>query len=82
MANCFSCGSSFGSGVTGILQYYKHLYETTGLERYFYRLSSDGDVFIVTKSEFKSIFEEDIKPNFHNGAEYAHISEYGKSNIY
>lgn len=82
MANCFSCGSSFSSGIAGVLQYYKYLYETTGLESFFYRLSSEGNVIVVRKSDFKVIFEEQIKPNFHNGAEYAHISEYGTSNIY
>jgi hypothetical protein len=76
MSNCFSCGRSFNGSVNELLQIYKRDYLENGTERYFYKTSSNSDVYVVKKSSFKRIFDSEIKPNFDNGAEYAHIQEY------
>lgn len=76
MSNCFSCGRSFNGTVNELLQIYKQEYLEKGTERYFYNLETNGDVFTCKKSSFKVIFEQQIKPNFGNGSEYAHIQEY------
>ena len=76
--SCFSCGRTFNGSVNELLQLFKRDYLNTGVERYFYRESEVGDVKIVDKAQFKTVFEMNIKPNFKNGAEYAHISEYNQ----
>lgn len=81
MAKCFSCGGGFSEGVHGVLRHKKELYDEGKEDCYFYKLSTKGNIFTVKKKGFKSIFEQLIQPNFHNGANYAHISEYGKSDI-
>lgn len=73
---CFSCGKSFKGSTKEVLQLFKKEYVENGVERYFYRKEKDGDIFVIKKSQFKKVFKEVIKPNFKNGAEYAHISEY------
>ncbi|QQV90413.1 hypothetical protein Harreka1_6 [Olleya phage Harreka_1] len=77
MSNCFSCGKGFKGDVNELLRIYKEQYDTKGIERYFYRLETNGTLFTCTKSSFLSIFNSQIKPNFENGSEYAHIKEYG-----
>ena len=74
---CFSCGLAFNGSTNELLKRYKQEYEQHGTERYFYKLSTNGEVLITRKESFKVIFERDIKPNFENGAEYNHIKEYG-----
>ena len=76
MSNCFSCGRTFKGSVNELLNIYKKQYLKNGAEYYFYKLSDKGDVFICNKSSFKTIFKTQIKPNFNNGSEYAHIKEY------
>lgn len=76
--SCFSCGRTFKGSVNDLLAEYKREYEKHGTERYFYKLKENGDVFICQKSSFKTIFDSKIKPNFKNGAEYAHIQEYNR----
>ena len=73
---CFSCGQTFNGSVNELLQRFKRDYLERGVERYFFRLEVNGDVKIIKKEQFKNVFETQIKPNFKNGAEYAHISEY------
>lgn len=73
---CFSCGKTFGWEINSLLAICKKQYEKQGIERYFYRTSSTSKIKICRSSEFKFIFEKQIKPNFDNGAEYAHIKEY------
>ena len=73
--SCFSCGRSFNGTVNELLAIFKRDYIHKGVERYFYKLKTDGDVYIVKKDQFKFIFETKIKPNFDKGAEYAHIRE-------
>lgn len=73
---CFSCGQTFNGSVNELLQRFKRDYLERGVERYFFKLNTNGDVKIIKKDQFKNIFETQIKPNFKNGAEYAHISEY------
>ncbi|NRA92159.1 MAG: hypothetical protein HRU26_05645 [Psychroserpens sp.] len=74
--SCFSCGKTFNGSVNDLLQLYKREYLTKGVERYFFRLKTNGDVKIIHKDQFKNVFDSQIKPNFKNGAEYAHIREY------
>ena len=62
-----------------MLLIYKQHYLDNGVERYFYRTSTDSDIYIVKKSSFNGIFESVIKPNFSKGSEYAHIKEYGNN---
>ncbi len=73
---CFSCGQTFNGTVNDLLKRYKLDYINNGVERYFYKESATGDVKIVKKEQFKYYFDNFIKPNFNNGAEYAHIQEY------
>lgn len=76
MSNCFSCGKSFKGDTNELLAYLKQDYINNGIERYFYRLDTNGSVYTCRKSSFSSIFKDKIQPNFINGAEYAHIREY------
>lgn len=76
MSKCFSCGRSFNGSVKDLLRIYKTEYDKKGTERYYYKLSENGDVFICGKTSFKVIFDNEIKPNYINGAEFAHIREY------
>lgn len=73
---CFTCGAGFNGSVNDLLLLFRRQYEDMGIERYFYKLSSNGDILTCRKSQFKDIFEQQIKPNFENGAEYSHIREY------
>ncbi len=73
---CFSCGQTFNGSVNELLQRFKRDYLERGVERYFYKESETGDIKIVNKRQFEYVFNNIIKPNFVNGAEYAHISEY------
>lgn len=79
MSNCFSCGKSFTNDVNGMLQMFKRQFLEQGIERYFYKTSEKGDVKVVKKAYFSTIFETEIKPNFRFGAEYAHIKEYNET---
>jgi hypothetical protein len=72
---CFTCGRSFNGDVNKALAAFKK----QGVSRYFYRLKANGEIFVCRASSFKTIFEEQIKPNLKNGAEYSHISEYNPS---
>ena len=74
--SCFSCGQTFNGSVNELLQRFKRDYLERGIERYFYKESEKGDVYVIKKEQFKYVFENKIKPNFKNGSEYAHISEY------
>lgn len=73
---CFSCGQTFNGTVNELLQRFKRDYLERGIERYFYKESSNGDIKIINKKQFDNIFKTKIQPNFSKGAEYAHISEY------
>lgn len=73
---CFSCGQMFNGSVNDLLKRFKRDYKDNGTERYFYKESANGDIKIVSKNQFKYVFETKIKPNFEQGAEYAHIKEY------
>jgi len=66
--SCFSCRQN--------LMRYKQEFETKGIVRYYYRLQTNGDIYICRPASFNTILETQIKPNFVNGAEYGHISEY------
>lgn len=73
---CFSCGQTFNGSVNEVLQRFKRDYLERGVERYFYKESLSGDIKVIKKNQFKHIYETKIKPNFKDGAEYAHIKEY------
>ena len=59
-----------------VLNYYKTLFETTGVIFYAYRLSINDSFNFIEKEYFEKIFETEIKPNFVNGAEYFNIQEF------
>lgn len=73
---CFTCGHGVASETKTILKAYKAMWEKAGVDRYFYKIKRNGEIFVVSKSNFSRIFNDVIKPNLINGAEYAHISEY------
>lgn len=73
---CFTCGKTFNGNINELLLHFKQVYEQKGIVRYFYKLSENGDVRVCRSSDFNRIFTDEIQPNFINGAEYSHISEY------
>mgnify|MGYP003653384915 FL=1 len=73
---CFSCGQTFNGSVNDLLSRFKRDYLENGIERYFFKESTDGDIKTFKKSQFKQVYETNIQPNFDKGAEYAHIKEY------
>lgn len=73
---CFTCGKGFNYDVNQTLMHFKRVYEVYGIDRYFYKLSISDPIKVCCKSDFKTIFKEQIKPNLAHGAEYAHISEF------
>lgn len=73
---CFTCGQTFSLNEKDLAIKYKKEYEKYGIERYFYKTSSEGTVHFVRKKSFNSVFEREIKPNFEKGAEFGHIKEY------
>lgn len=76
VTKCFTCGMGFTGTAHQSLLHFRKLYEQNGIERYFYKLSENGAIKVCKKSDFNRIFNDKIKPNFENGAEYSHISEY------
>lgn len=76
MADCFSCGEKFNEDVNALLRAYKRQFDKMGIVRYYYWLHPKDSIKICRESSFNTILENEIKPNFQNGAEYAHISEY------
>lgn len=74
--SCFSCGKGFTGTINQLLKQFKEEYERKGTERYFYKESEKGDIKIVKKADFKSIYTKNIQPNLDKGAAYSHISEY------
>lgn len=76
VSNCFTCGKGLNLDTHQTLKHFKSVYEKFGIDRYFYKLYENDSIKIVKKQDFNRIFNEQIKPNFKNGATYAHISEY------
>ncbi len=76
MADCFSCGKNFSGDTNALLRAYKQQYDKLGIVRYFYQLNPKDSIKICRENSFNTIFENEIKPNFQNGAEFAHISEF------
>ena len=76
MSDCFSCGKQFSENTNAILRGFKERYLKYGTVRYYYKLDSNGPILICRASSFSKILENEIKPNFQNGAEYAHIGEF------
>lgn len=72
---CLPC-SKLSHKDVNVVSYYKKLHKEKGVETYFYRLKQGGDLFITRKESFNTLFLELIKPNFINGSEYFHISEF------
>lgn len=72
MSKCFTCGQTFSGSAKELLRKYKREKK----DYYFYRLETNGDIYLTPKKSFKWVFDNKIKPNFKNGSEYAHISEF------
>ena len=76
MSSCFSCGQNFQSDINALLRAFKQQYLDFGIVRYFYKLEPNGAIYICRASSFNTILENEIKPNFSKGAEYAHIADF------
>ena len=59
-----------------LVKIYREYYTKYGKDYYVFKTSAKGDIKIVNKKQFKTVFETQIKPNFDKGAEYGHIKEY------
>lgn len=54
----------------------KKEYDSGISDHYVFRLKTGEKVSFVRKKYFNLVFEDKIKPNFKNGAEFWHISEF------
>lgn len=72
---CGICGK-LNKKETDLVKIYRGYYTKYGKEYYVFKTSEKGDLKIVDKNQFKTVFETVIKPNFKNGAEFFHIKEY------
>ena len=75
MSNCLPC-SKVSKMEKSVVQFYKKLYEETGRLFYVYRLETGANFSFIEGKYFSKILEEQIKPNFKNGAEYFSIQEF------
>ena len=75
MSKCIPC-SKVTTTEKSVIKFFKKLYKDSGTEYYVYRLGRKETFNFVKKELFTKILEEQIKPNFKNGAEYFHISEF------
>ena len=64
MSKCFSCGAGFKGSTKELLMKFKKDYVNNGIERYFFRLESNGNIKVINKKQFKHVFKTQIKPNF------------------
>lgn len=76
VTKCFTCGKGFTGSTHESLMLFKKIYEELGVDRFFYKLHEKDSIKVVKKQDFNRIFKDQIQPNFENGAEYSHISEY------
>lgn len=73
--SCLPC-SKVSAQEQDLVKYHKKLYKDTGIVYWAYRLSSKDTFQFVKNQYFRKIREEQIEPNFTNGAEYFHIEEF------
>jgi DNA-directed RNA polymerase subunit N (RpoN/RPB10) len=73
---CFTCGKGFSGDTHELLLRFQRHYKEKGISRYFYKLETNGTIYTCRAEQLKHILETQIKPNFENGAEYSHITEY------
>lgn len=73
--SCLPC-SKVSSQEQNVVKYYKKVYEKTGKVFWVYRLSSKDSFKFVENAYFEKLFNDQIKPNFPNGAEHFHIAEF------
>jgi len=73
--SCLPC-SKVSAEEQDVVKFYKKVYEKTGKVFWVYRLSKKDSFKFIENSYFKRLFEEQIKPNFPNGAEHFHIAEF------
>ena len=76
--SCLPCGK-ITDNERVLVKYYQTLFEKTGEIYYVYRLSKGSSLNIIKKQYFNRILEEQIKPNFINGAEYFSIQEFKRN---
>jgi len=72
--SCLPCAKA-NNAEQDIFKYYKGVYDKTGKLFYIYKLSPKDGYKVVEKSYFTKIFNDQIKPNLKNGAEYYSIQE-------
>ena len=75
MAKCIPC-TRMSQSDKDVIDYYKHLYKDYDKEYYVYRLGKGEPVKFIKKELFNEVFQNQIKPNFDNGADYFHICEF------
>ncbi len=78
---CFSCGASFNETDIQRVAKYKQYWDEKGVSSYFFRLKTGGELLLVRANGFNTVLENEIKPNFENGAEWAHISEFNPNEL-
>ena len=75
MSECLPC-SKVSNMERSVVMFYKKLFEQTGRIFYVYRLNSADGFNFIEQKYFSKVLEEQIKPNFVNGAEYYSIQEF------
>ena len=73
--SCLPC-SKLSTTEIDVVKFYRKVYKEKGVVFWVYRLAKGESFNFVTGSDFKKIRIEQIEPNFINGAEYFHISEF------
>ena len=75
MAICNPC-AQVSNDSKKLIARYKKEYEEGKSDYYVFRTQAGQKVSFVKKEYFNVVFHDRIKPNFDNGAEYWHISEF------
>lgn len=75
MSKCLPCSKVSGKEQDSV-KYFKGVFNKTGKIFWAYRLSVKETFKFVENEYFSKILNEEIKPNFNNGAEYFRIDEF------
>lgn len=59
-----------------LVKVYREYYTKYGIEYYAFKTEENGGISFVKKNQFNTIYEREIKPNLHKGADYFHIKEF------
>lgn len=72
---CFTC-SQIEDKYRNVFKYYRNLYKDKGIIHYIYRLNPSDPWKFVKRESFQAIFDNEIKKELINGAEYFDIREF------